>query len=96
MRQLLALLHLRSFILSLAIINIRYVHTQILYECNFDISTENCFTTEIDVTSNIGIPNSLKPDGPLSDVTSSCKKNQHFAISYVNTLCFCLCSETDG
>ncbi len=85
MRQLRALLCLckidtcrlfeHSFILSLALIYIPYVHTQILYECNFDISTENCFTPEISVTSNVGNPSSLIPNGPLSDVTSSCKKN---------------------
>jgi hypothetical protein len=79
MQQLFALLRLHWLILSLAIVHIQYVHTQLLYQCNFDISNENCFTTEIDVTSKIGIPNSVRPDGPLSDVTSICKRNQQSA-----------------
>jgi hypothetical protein len=54
---------------------ISYVHTQILYECNFDSSTENCFTPEIRVSSSIEIPSNFIPNKPLSDVTSSCKKN---------------------
>ncbi|CAF4237264.1 unnamed protein product, partial [Rotaria sp. Silwood2] len=52
---------------------ISYVHTQTLYQCNFDsaVALDNCFTTTISVVSNVGNPNSLAPNGALSDVTSS-------------------------
>ncbi len=69
-------------LLGLLCLFISYVHAQILYECNFDSSTESCFTPGIRVSSNIGIPSTSVPNGPLSDVTSSCKKNQRSIFLY--------------
>ena len=81
--------------LSLVLTYTSSIRTQVLYECNFDTSTENCFTPGITGSSNIGIPSLSIPNGPLSDVTSSCKKNLLSCISYVNIVCLCLCSEAD-
>ncbi|CAF4850917.1 unnamed protein product [Rotaria sp. Silwood2] len=52
---------------------ISYVHTQTLYQCNFDsaVALDNCFTTTISVVSNVGNPTNIAPNGALSDVTSS-------------------------
>ncbi|CAF1539755.1 unnamed protein product [Adineta steineri] len=58
-------------------INIAYVYTQILYECNFDDGNilHHCFTMSISVVSSVGKADILPPDAPLSDVTSSLKPN---------------------
>ncbi|CAF4270011.1 unnamed protein product [Adineta steineri] len=50
-----------------------YVHSKILYECNFDDATvdNHCFTTSVLVMSGLQILNENPPDSPISDVTSS-------------------------
>jgi hypothetical protein len=73
---------MRQLLISLLYFYISCVHTQILFECNFDNSTENCFTPGITVSSNIGIAGTVVPNAPLSDVTSSCKKNQHSTVFF--------------
>ncbi|CAF4129002.1 unnamed protein product, partial [Adineta steineri] len=52
-----------------------YVHSKILYECNFDDATvdNHCFTTSVLVMSGLQILNENPPDSPISDVTSSLK-----------------------
>lgn len=79
-------------------IYISYVHTQLIYECNFDTSTtnDNCFTTTITVGASAGIAGTLPPTGPQSDVTASCKKSRHFIIFYINIIYFFLCSEANN
>ncbi|CAF0769183.1 unnamed protein product [Rotaria sordida] len=59
--------------LSLVLNHITHVHTQTLYQCNFDSAstTDNCFTTTINIVSSVGNPGTLAPNGALSDVTSS-------------------------
>jgi hypothetical protein len=56
-----------------------------IYECNFDTATttNHCFTTSITIASTAGIVGSTGPTGPQSDVTGSCKKNQHFIVPYI-------------
>ncbi|CAF3801990.1 unnamed protein product [Rotaria socialis] len=51
------------------------IHAKTVYDCNFDDATSanNCFTSTINVAANIGNPNAVVPNGPLSDVTSSLK-----------------------
>lgn len=58
-----------------------FVQTKILYECNFDISTENCFNPRMNVSSGRrSLTNMSLLNEPLSDVTSICKH-----ISYIRT-----------
>ncbi|CAF2615534.1 unnamed protein product [Rotaria sp. Silwood2] len=49
---------------------------QFLYECNFDDASviDNCFTPGTVALSHVADPTTISPSGPLSDVTSSCKK----------------------
>ncbi|CAF4022956.1 unnamed protein product, partial [Rotaria sp. Silwood1] len=53
-------------------IGVLHVHTQILYECNFEDDTlpHHCFTPPFSVVSNVGNPGISVPTVPLSDVTS--------------------------
>jgi hypothetical protein len=61
--------------LSVALNYISCIHAKTVYDCNFDDATsaDNCFTSTINVVANIGNPTAVTPNGPLSDVTSSCK-----------------------
>ncbi|CAF4270450.1 unnamed protein product, partial [Adineta steineri] len=52
---------------------VSFTHTQVLYQCNFDGVNENCFTSTITLTANVGLPSPGVPNGALSDVTSSVK-----------------------
>jgi hypothetical protein len=66
--------HFDFISLLLVLINIFYVHTQILYECNFDDETilHHCFTTPISVVLSADSPGIPVLTAPASDVTSSC------------------------
>jgi hypothetical protein len=61
-------------ILFLVLINLLYVRTQVLYECNFDhdLILHHCFLPTISVVSNVGNADIPVPTAPLSDVTSIC------------------------
>ncbi|CAF4162787.1 unnamed protein product, partial [Adineta steineri] len=52
---------------------IPFINTQVLYQCNFDGANENCFTSTITLTTNVGNANNLVPNGALSDVSSIIK-----------------------
>ncbi|CAF3498100.1 unnamed protein product, partial [Adineta steineri] len=52
---------------------IPFINTQVLYQCNFDGVNENCFTSTITLTANVGLPSPGVPNGALSDVSSIIK-----------------------
>ncbi|CAF1267509.1 unnamed protein product [Adineta steineri] len=54
-------------------ISISFIHTQVLYQCNFDGENENCFTTTILMITVVGVVSTLVPNGALSDVSSITK-----------------------
>ncbi|CAF3367085.1 unnamed protein product [Rotaria socialis] len=68
-------MHLYSLSSFSILICLLYVQSQVLYECNFDNATlsENCFTTEVLLISNLAVLTNQPLDHPASDVTSALK-----------------------
>ncbi|UJR24875.1 hypothetical protein I4U23_006244 [Adineta vaga] len=65
-------------IVFLLFLNIIYVSTDILYQCNFDdgMILHHCFTSPITISSHVGTADFLEPNAPLSDVTSTSKPTE--------------------